>query len=150
MAYSVKDLTTEWVPGVEYTVGSSVSLPILKELILIETAENGIPVAFMEDELKTGSVFSSEKEKILIMFHPEHSWDYLRFAVRVQYVGTHAFVRIYNLGGSKNIRNDNNAYDGNKFRKMFNALSGHNNKLQQEMMYYSILKDCVNNVLISD
>ena len=80
------------------------------------------------------------------MYNPQHATDYLRFAIRVMHQGKYAFMHVYNLGGSKNFRNDNVASGGSAMRKIANAIGGHNQKLQAEENYYTILRDCLANV----
>jgi len=146
MAYSEKQLTTEWMPQVRWPNGNDVNLVTVREAIQNQADENGIPVAFTEDQLKVGGLLSSEREDILIMYNPQHATDYLRFAIRVQHQGKYAFMHVYNLGGSKNFRDDNVAGGGSTMKKIANAIGGHNQKLQAEENYYTILRDCLENV----
>ena len=146
MAYTEKQLTNEWMPQVRWPNGNNVNLVTVREAIQEQADENGIPVAFREDQLKVGGLFSSEREDILIMYNPQHAMDYLRFAIRVMHQGKYAFMHVYNLGGSKNFHDDNLASGGSTMMKLANALSGHNQKLQAEENYYTILRDCLENV----
>lgn len=112
MAYSEKDLSTEWIPQVRFPNGNNVNLMTVREAIQNEADENGIPVAFKENILKVGGIFSKQLEDVLVMYNPEHEYDYLRFVIRVQHMGKYAFMHVYNMGGSKNFRNSNNAAAG--------------------------------------
>ena len=147
MAYTEKQLTTEWMPQVRWPDGNNVNLVTVRNAIQEQADENGIPVAFSEDQLKVGGLFSSEREEILIMYNPQHASDYLRFAIRVMHQGKYAFMHVYNLGGSKNFRDDNMASGGSTFKKITNLIGGHNQKLQAEENYYTILRDCLENVV---
>lgn len=147
MAYTEKQLTTEWMPQIRWPNGNSVNLVTVREAIQEQADENGIPVAFTEEQLKVGGLFSSEREDILIMYNPEHATDYLRFAIRVLHQGKYAFMHVYNLGGSKNFRDDNMANGGSNFKKLTNLIGGHSQKLQAEENYYTILRDCLENVV---
>ena len=134
------------MPQVRWPNGNNVNLVAIREAIQNQADENGIPVSFREDQLKVGGLFSSEREDILIMFNPDHPADYLRFAIRVHHQGKYAFMQVYNLGGSKNFRNDNKANAGSTLKKIGNLVGGHNQKLQMEENYYTILRDCLANV----
>ena len=150
MAYSEKQLSTEWMPQIRWPNGNNVNLVTIREAIQSQADENGIPVAFSEAQLKVGGLFSSEREDILIMYNPQHASDYLRFAIRVLHQGKYAFMHIYNLGGSKNFGDANMAASGGTLgtlRKIGNAFGGHNQKLQAEENYYTILRDCLENVV---
>lgn len=150
MAFSEKDLSTEWIPQVRFPNGNNVNLVTLRAAIEDEAAKNGIPVAFREDQLKVGGLFSKQMEDILIMFNPEHANDYLKFLVRVQHMGNYAFMHVYNLGGSKNYRNSNLASVGGTIgavTKIGGLFTGANAKLQAEEQYYTILADVLGNVV---
>ena len=95
MAYSEKDLSTEWIPQVRFPDGNNVNLMTVREAIENEAAENGIPVAFREDQLKVGGLFSKQMEDVLVMYNPDHANDYLRFVIRVQHMGKYAFMHVW-------------------------------------------------------
>ena len=150
MAYSESMLDTQWMPQIRWPNGANVNLMTVRDAIQEQADENGIPVAFSEDQVKVGGIFSKEREDILIMYNPEHATDYLRFAIRVKHEGKYAFMQVYNLGGSKNFKNANNAnFDtmGGMGRMVINALGGHKAKLEAEENYYTILRDCLENVV---
>ena len=148
MAYSEKDLTTEWIPQVRFPDGNNVNLMTLREAIQNEADANGIPVAFKEDQLKSGGLFNKQIEDVLVMYNPEHANDYLRFVIRVQHMGKYAFMHVYNMGGSKNYRNSNIAAAGGArgtLTKIGGFFGGANAKLQAEEQYYTILVDVLSN-----
>ena len=150
MAYSENQLNTQWMPQIRWPNGNSVNLVTVREAIQDQADENGIPVAFSEDQLKVGGLFSKEREDILIMFNPEHAYDYLRFAIRVKHQGKYAFMQVYNLGGSKNFGDANMAQEEGVFgaaRRLGNLVGGHKAKLEAEENYYTILRDCLENVV---
>ncbi len=140
-------LDREWMPQVRWTNGNNVTLNGVREAIQREADENGIPVAFSEDQVKLGGLFSRDREDVLRMYNPEHPNDYLHFVIRVKHQGKYAFMNVYNLGGSKNYRDYNAAQAGSAFRMVTNLLSGTNSKMQAEENYYTILKDCLANVV---
>ena len=144
MAYSEKDLSTEWIPQVRFPDGNNVNLMTVRDAIQNEADENGIPVAFREDQLKVGGLFSKQIEDVLVMYNPDHANDYLKFVIRVQHMGKYAFMHVYNMGGSKNYRNSNMAASGGALgaaAKIGGLFSGANAKLQAEEQYYTILAD---------
>lgn len=150
MAISEKQLLAEWIPQIRWADGNNVNLQVIRQAIQNQADYNGIPVAFSEEQLKVGGLLSSQREDILIMYNPQHATDYLRFAIRVMHQGNYAFMHVYNMGGSKNFRDDNVAGGGGAFgtlKKLGNALGGHNQKLQAEENYYTILQDCLANVV---
>ena len=146
MAYSEKDLNTQWMPEIRWADGENVNLVNIRSAIQEEADQAGIPVAFREDILKTGGLFNRQQEEILIMFNPEHPTDYLRFAIRVWHQGRYGFMGVYNLGGSKNFANANAAASGSTLKKLTGLFGGREQKLKIEQNYYDILHDCLNNV----
>lgn len=148
MAYTEKDLSLEWIPQVRFPNGGNVNLMTVREAIQDEADANGIPVAFREDHLKVGGLFSKQLEDVLVMYNPEHPTDYLNFVIRVQHMGKYAFMHVYNMGGSKNYRNSNRAASGGTLgtiTKISNIIGGANAKLQAEENYYTILADVLAN-----
>lgn len=146
MPFTEKQLVTPWTGQIRCANGDNINLVTIRGAIQEEANKCGIPVAFSEDLLKVGGLFSSEKESVLIMFNPQHPKDYLRFLIRVQHQGSYAFMQVFNLGGSKNFKDANVAASGSTLKKITNAIGGHSQKLQQEENYYTILHDCVENI----
>lgn len=148
MAYTEKQLDTEWIPQVRFPNGNNVNLMTVRNAIQEEADENGIPVAFSDDQLKVGGLFSKQMEDVLVMYNPDHATDYLRFVIRIQHMGKYAFMHVYNMGGSKNYRNSNTAAAGGAMgtiTKIGGLLGGANAKLQAEEQYYTILADVLAN-----
>ena len=146
MAWSEKDLTTDWINPVRFPNGNDVNLRTVRELIQEQCDKHGIPVAFNEGQLKTGSLFNKQMEDILNMYNPEQR-DYLHFVIRVQHMGSYAFLHVYNMGGSKNYGTSNAAGAGSTWAKLKMGLGGGQAKLNVEENYYAILKDCLENIL---
>lgn len=148
MAYSESMLTTEWIPQVRFPNGDNVNLMTVREAIQNEADENGIPVAFREDQLKSGGLFNKQVEDILVMYNPEHPNDYLQFVIRVQHMGKYAFMHVFNMGGSKNYRQSNTAAAGGfmgAVAGISSLIGGGKAKLQAEEQYYTILADVLAN-----
>lgn len=147
MAWKEKDLVRDWINPVCISNGNSVTLSAIQASIEEECAKNGIPVAFKEEMIKVGIVFSSQMETVLKMYHPQKENKYLRFAIRLKHMGTNAFVNVYNMGGSKNYGMVNQADAGSKIAKIGMNLFGGKAALEQEEQYYYILKKCLEKAL---
>lgn len=125
------------------------NLSTIREKIQEGADENGIAVAFSEESMKVGGLFSKQVEEYLVMYNPEHANDYLRFGIRLKHQGKYAFMQVYNMGGSKNYGRYNAAQqDGTSgvAASIFNKISGHGAKLAEEENYYTILRDILSNV----
>lgn len=150
MGYKESELTDMWMPQIRWPNGQNVNLNTIREAIQEQCDENGIPIAFSEEQMKVGGIFSREREDILCMYNPDHATDYLNFVIRVKHQGKYAFMEVYNMGGSKNFGNDNLAGESGAlgtFRRVANAFGGHKAKLEAEENYYTILRDCLQNVV---
>ena len=143
MAYTEKDLTSEWIPQVRVTNGDNVNLVAIREAIQNGADEIGIPVAFREEQIKVGGFLNRELEDILVMYNPEHARDYRNFVIRIQHRGNYAFVYVYNMGGSKNYMNSQTMKKGGLLRKAL----GVDKKMLEEEQYYQMLADVLMNIL---
>ena len=150
MAISESSLTTDWITPVRFPDGENITLAAVREAIQNGADASGIPVAFNENQVKSGTVFNRKVEDVLVMYNPEHANDYLYFIIRIQYMGKYAFMHIYNMGGSKNYQNFNDAAEGGFLGGLAKAkilAGGGKAKLQAEEQYYAILKDVISNCI---
>lgn len=149
MAYFQRDLNEDYrfINRIRFPDGNGVNLAVLQEKLQDECDANGIPVSFRNDTLKTGSLFSKQVEDVIVLYNTDHPSDYLQFLIRITHQGKYAFMDVFKVGSSKNFRNDNKATGGSTTQKIFNSLTGHGQKLQEEENFYTILTDCLENVI---
>ena len=160
MTLKETDLLRPWIDQVRFPNGNDINLVAVQNAIQDQADMNGIPVAFKDEQLKIGGAFSKQMDDILVMYNPEHEFDYLRFAIRIKHQGRYAFMNVYNLGGSKNFGDLNTANDITDFlikptlgsalgavKKITNVVRGTNSKAEEEQNYYIILRDCLENIL---
>lgn len=145
MAWNEKDLTTDWIKPVRIPDGEDVTLSSVRSRIQDLCDRHGIPVAFSEGQLKTGGLFNKRMESIMNMFNPQQN-DYLSFVIRVEHMGSYAFMHVYNMGGSRNYGMANAAGEGSTLARLRMNLGGGRAKLNAEENYYAILKDCVEGI----
>lgn len=147
------DCLREFRPTYRYTDGTSITLETIQEAVKDAAQKYNIPVAFTNDQVKSGGLFNSEVEDCLVLYHPEHRYDYYRVAVRVKRQGTMAFVSMNDFGDStqmdKYARSEANreARQGQSLSYKFgnSLVSGimnmgkNKNKLEEEQNYYGAL-----------
>lgn len=63
-----------------------------------------LPVAFYNEEIKKGGMLNSHVIDCLVVYHPEHHSDYIKFAISIE----NSVVSISEFGESKNQRKLNN------------------------------------------
>ena len=148
MAYGQSSLNEQdrFISRVRFQNGNNINLDALQGALQEQCNANGIPVSFEKDVLKTGSLFNKQSEDVLILYNPEHQFDYLRFLLRVTHQGNYAFLDVFKTGGSRNYGHENAAANSG-IQKLFNVATGHNAKLEAEENYYTILKDCFQNII---
>lgn len=146
MAFTQSNLNEDFrfIPRYRFgsNVGRNITLETTQILLQNKADENGIPIAFHNDTLTTGSLFNRQKEDVLVLYNPEHESDYLHFLIRITHQGNYAFLDIFKVGGSKNYAMSNKA--GNSMAiGLLNLATGLTNKLEAEENYYTILSDCM-------
>lgn len=99
MAIKEKDILTVLE---NYRVNDdSITLSDLALYLNNKATEVGIPVAFAEDSLVYGNIFSSKSEPCFVMYHPEHVYDYMRVAVSLRTPGNYSIISfkkiVYNI-----------------------------------------------------
>ena len=92
-------------PTVRYQNGN-ITLPMLQEVLENCAEKMMIPVAFKMDEVVAGTKRKDGVEECLVMYHPEHEKDYVKFCIRVKKQGIYAFVSVHEYGQSKFLRRD--------------------------------------------
>ena len=91
----------EFRPVVRYQNGEGITLSTVQDAIQDCADKLGIPVAFRGDQVKSGGLFNSSVEDCVVLYHPEHQWDYYNICLRVKHQGNFAFVSINDFGKSK-------------------------------------------------
>ena len=122
---------------------------------------HNVPMAFASDQVKSGSILNREIEDCLVLYHPQHPWDYYRVAIRIKWQGSIAFVYVNDYGESRQI-NKHARSEAAKNDRRGKALSykvgsaaasgllnlGKNkNKLEQEQMWYAAISDIFDEVI---
>lgn len=151
----------EFRPTVRYRNGDGITLQTVQEAIKDCAMKMGIPVAFMNDEVKSGGLFNSSTEPCLVMYHPEHERDYFRFCIRVKRQGVYAFVSINDFGQSKQMNKANTAefmkqdrarkelsYQiGSMIGQGLRTLGSSKAKLEEENNYYQCIFDIFDEIV---
>lgn len=151
----------EFRPTVRYQNGDGITLQTVQEAIKDCAMKMGIPVAFTNDEVKSGGLFNSSTEDCLVMYHPEHERDYFRFCIRVKRQGVYAFVSINDFGQSKQMNKANTAefmkqdragkdlsYQiGSMIGQGLRTLGSSKAKLEEENNYYQCIFDIFDEIV---
>lgn len=149
MAFSQYDLNEErrFIDRIRFPHGEDVNLAVLQEKLQDECDANGIPVAFRNDTLKAGSLFSKQVEDVIVLYNTDHPNDYLRFLIRITHQGKYAFLDVFKVGCSQNYIKHNKAAKGSITQGIFNTLLGQSQSMQEEENFYTILTDCFGNIM---
>lgn len=95
------DELREFRPTYRFEDGASISLEAVQNALATEAEKHDVPVAFYADQVKSGSLFNKQIEDCIVMYHPEHRYDYFTFCIRVQHQGSMAYVAVNDFGSSK-------------------------------------------------
>lgn len=142
-------------PGVRIKNGSGITLSAVQTAVEKGAEDIGIPVAFYDDQVKSGGLFNSSVEDCIVMYHPDHERDYFKFCIRAGRQGSYAFVSVNNFGESKQIAKANYAESayaerqgkslGHKIGSMIDegimTIGKNKQKLEEEQMYYQCIRD---------
>ena len=88
------DELREFRPTYRFEDGASISLEAVQNALATEAEKHDVPVAFYADQVKSGSLFNKQIEDCIVMYHPEHRYDYFTFCIRVQHQGSMAYVAV--------------------------------------------------------
>lgn len=121
----------------------------------------GVPVAFYNEQVKSGGLFNSSVEDCIVMYHPEHQNDYFKFCIRVGRQGTYAFVSVNDFGQSKQMAKADRAEFAKQDRKgksmsyrvgsMIGSgianIGKSKQKLEEEQRYYQCVFDIFDEII---
>ena len=155
------DELREFRPVVRYKDGSNVTLRTVQNAIQ-DCAQNiGIPVAFYEDEVKSGGLFNKTVENCIVLYHPEHQNDYIKICIRVEHQGTYAFVSAMDFGTSKQIKKEDQVAIYKESRKgqsmsfkvgsligqSITSIGRNKSRLEEEKNYYACIIDIFDEII---
>lgn len=155
------DSLREFRPSVRYKDGDGITLRTVQEAIKDCAQGMGIPVAFCNEQVKSGGLFNSSVEDCIVMYHPEHQNDYFKFCIRVEHQGTYAFVSVNDFGQSKQIAKADRAEFAKQDRKgksmsykvgsMIGSgianIGKSKQKLEEEQRYYQCVVDIFDEII---
>lgn len=145
----------EFRPTFRYTNGAGITLAIIQDALKDVAQRNGIPLAFRQDQVKSGGLFNKTLEDCLVLYHPEHQKDYYNICIRIQMQGNTTFVVVNDFGSSKNevkagaaagaIEGGNLGFVGSAIAK--GLLGPKKNKVEAEQNYYACIVDILDEVI---
>lgn len=159
---------TQYQPILRYADGSGMNLATIQNALMGQAANYQIPVQFYSDQIKEGGLLSSASTDCIVMFHPQHQNDYIKYVISVKRQGTMAFVAVDNYGISKNNAklsagssalsdlktsifskdpNESAAALGRAFANGLKGLGGKKSRKEEEQMWYSAMSEIIGNVI---
>lgn len=155
------DELREFRPTYRFEDGASISLEAVQNALAAEAEKHDVPVAFYADQVKSGSLFNKQIEDCIVMYHPEHRYDYFTFCIRVQHQGSMAYVAVNDFGSSKQMDKFARAEYAKQDRKgkelsyqigsMIGAgirnIGKSKQKLEEEQNYYGVVQYVLDQVI---
>ncbi len=165
----IKEKDLNEIRVLRYQDNSGLTFQTLQNFFRDSANSYGIDVAFYIDEIKHGGLIGGSTEQCLVLHHPSHRNDYMKFALTIKLQGTYAFVRVYSLGESVQLGN-NYLHDNfkNDMKQAWGSEAGgaavagallgraarriikggaNKQKLEEEQMWYSIINDIFNEIM---
>lgn len=155
------DELRDFRPTVRYTNGQDVTLLTVQYAIKDCADGYGIPVAFYDDQVKSGGMFNKTVEDCIVLYHPDHKNDYFKFCIRVTHQGNYAFVSIMDFGASKQMakaaqaeacRKDRAGQSmsykvGSLIGQGLTTIGKSKAKLEEEQNYYACIMDILGEIV---
>lgn len=159
---------TQYQPIMRYADGNGMNLAMLQNALMEQATKYQIPVQFYSDQIKDGGLLSADSTDCIVMFHPQHQKDYIKYVISIKRQGTMAFVAVDNYGISKNItklsagssalsdfkasffakdENESAAALGRAIANGLRGLGGKKSKKEEEQMWYSAMSEIIGNVI---
>ena len=158
----------QYQPTVRYADGRGINLAVVQNALMEQAVKYQITVQFYNDQVKEGGLLNSDSTDCIVMFHPEHRNDYIKYVISIKRQGTMAFVAVDNYGISKNIAklsagssalsdlktsvfskdpNESAAALGRALANGLKGLGGKKSKKEDEKMWYSAMSEIISNVI---
>lgn len=158
------DELREFRPVVRYRDGSEITLQAVQNALEAAANSIGIPVAVYEDQVKSGGIFNKTIENCIVLYHPEHQYDYFKFCIRIATEGSYAFISCNDFGQSKQMnkadrveaykedrRGKSMSYKvGSIIGQGISSIGKSKQKLEEEQNYYNCISDILDDVISYD
>ena len=148
-------------PQVRYENAEGLNLGTLQHAIRLYAEKLAIPVAFRDDQVKSGGIFSPTIDDCVVMYHPDHENDYFKFCFRIRTQGIYTFVIVNDFGQSKQLRKQDAIEFGRQDREgkelsyqigsyaaqIFFSLGKNKQKLEDELRYYQVVTQIIDEII---
>ena len=164
MAVKAKELQ-EFRPVIRYPSGTDVTLSRLEDEIRKQAAEYSLPIWIEEDEVKYG--LFDDRVPCLLLMHPDHQLDYMKFCAQIRYQGDNPLVSVHLYGTSRQLKKEAVAGQSTGavgallfggaagvgyaicagLRKAVNAIGKNRSKLEEEKIWYSQVSEIFDQIV---
>ena len=148
------DALREFMPTIKFK-NAGITLNWVQEKITDEANVLGIPVAFRNDQVKSGNIFNQVIEDCVVLYHPDHPKDYFNFCFRIKKQGIYEFLEINDFGESKQLnkeltkefmKEDRKGKElsyqiGSMIGSGLRTLGMNKAKIEEEKQYYACIQD---------
>ena len=131
------DELREFRPVVRYRDGNQITLQTVQEAIKDCAQGMGIPVAFYTDQVKSGGMFNKTIEDCIVLYHPEHQYDYKQ----MKKAGQAEAYRADRKGKSMSYK------VGSMIGQGLTSIGRSKSKLEEEQNYYACIIDIFDEIV---
>lgn len=165
MEIKAKELQ-QFRPIIRYPNGDDITLARLGQELTIAAREIELPVMIESEDVSYGLLQGSEP--CLVLTHPDHQYDYLKFCVQIRMQGSNALVSVHTFGNSRQLKKEAIANErtgagaallfggvvgagyaiGAGLRKMANAVGKSRSSLEIERLWYAQISEIFDKIII--
>lgn len=149
----------EFRPQIRYENAENLNLGLIQNAIRRYAENLGISVAFRDDQVKSGNIFSRTIDDCVVMYHPDHERDYFKFCIRARRQGIYTYVIVNVCGQSTQMRKQNaidyaredregKSYQiGSFIGQTLLSVGKNRQKLEDEIRYYQVVTEIFDEVI---
>lgn len=165
MAIKAKELQ-QFRPIIRYSNGDDVTLARLEQELTIAARAIELPVMIEQADVSYGLLQGSVP--CLVLTHPDHQYDYLKFCVQIRMQGSNALVSVHTFGNSRQLKKEAIANErtgagtallfggaagigyalGAGLRKAANAVGKNRSSLEIERLWYAQVSEIFDQIII--
>lgn len=121
----------------------------IKNVIAAEVPDYDYRVTFTLDELKSGGMFNSKTEKVLVVTNSDHPYDYYKYVFCLGKQGIFTIYNVFLAGHSKLVSKDarrqqkyaNSSFAGGMAMNIAHSIHNNDDALDKEQGYYNVFEN---------
>lgn len=158
----IKEKELSSVNQIRFRNGDNITLEALQEALTDKADSYAIPVAFRNDQVRYGSIISSNIVDCLVLYHPNHVKDYYNYVLKLTRQGRYAFLDVSMSGRSSQLGKEASSENVKTLLGMGNlsaygkgavvgsliaSIGKNKKKIEEERNWYTMVNDIFDDVV---